>query len=275
MPDAPALAPDRDPRRALGGLRRWHGGDGAVLPPALRRADAQAAPSGLRGRVPGRDDRESEQPRAGTASQATSPMEVEVMRSLAVMFGLPVQALGHLTSSGTIANLEALWVARELAPETAVVHSEAAHYTHGRMCQVLGVESRAVPTHPDGRVDLDAVTAEVRRGGVGTVVLNPRHDGPGCGRRHPRCAGAQGAPWHSAPRRRRLRRVLLLARRARRLCGDRSVRLGGGRSAQARAPAVRLRRRAVRRSHRRALLHPRLALHVLHLGGVAPRRDLA
>ena len=113
------------------------------------------------------------------ASQATSPMEVEVMRSLAVMFGLPEQALGHLTSSGTIANLEALWVARELAPATAVVHSEAAHYTHGRMCQVLGVESRAVPAHPDGRVDLDAVTAEVRRGGVGTVVLTPGTTGLG------------------------------------------------------------------------------------------------
>ena len=44
------------------------------------------------------------------ASQATSPMEVEVMQSLATMFGLPESALGHLTSSGTIANLEALWV---------------------------------------------------------------------------------------------------------------------------------------------------------------------
>src|SRR5690348_16448874 len=64
------------------------------------------------------------------ASQATSPMEVEVMRALGAMFGLPEQALGHLTSSGTIANLEAQWIARELAPGTAVVHSEGAHYTH-------------------------------------------------------------------------------------------------------------------------------------------------
>jgi glutamate/tyrosine decarboxylase-like PLP-dependent enzyme len=113
------------------------------------------------------------------ASQATSPMEVEVMGSLAAMFGLPEEALGHLTSSGTIANLEALWVARELAPGTAVVHSEGAHYTHRRMCQVLGVESRAVPAHPDGRIDLDAVEAEVARGGVGTVVLTPGTTGQG------------------------------------------------------------------------------------------------
>jgi glutamate/tyrosine decarboxylase-like PLP-dependent enzyme len=113
------------------------------------------------------------------ASQATSPMEVEVMQSLAAMFGLPGQALGHLTSSGTIANLEALWIARELAPGTAVVHSEAAHYTHGRMCQVLGVESRPVRAQPDGRIDLDAVAAEVARGGVGTVVLTPGTTGVG------------------------------------------------------------------------------------------------
>jgi glutamate/tyrosine decarboxylase-like PLP-dependent enzyme len=107
------------------------------------------------------------------ASQATSPMEIEVMRSLAGMFGLSDRALGHLTSSGTIANLEALWVARELAPGTAIVHSESAHYTHGRMCQVLGVQSRAVAAHPDGRIDLDAVEAQLRRGGVSTVVLTP------------------------------------------------------------------------------------------------------
>ncbi len=107
------------------------------------------------------------------ASQATSPMEIEVMRALGGMFGLPDEALGHLTSSGTIANLEALWVARELAPGTAVVHSQSAHYTHGRMCQVLGVEARAVAAHPDGRIDLDAVEAELARGGVSTVVLTP------------------------------------------------------------------------------------------------------
>jgi glutamate/tyrosine decarboxylase-like PLP-dependent enzyme len=113
------------------------------------------------------------------ASQATSPMELEVMRALAAMFGLPADALGHLTSSGTIANLEALWVARELAPGRAVVHSEAAHYTHGRMCQVLGVESRAVRAHPDGRIDLDGVAGECERGDVGCVVLTPGTTGLG------------------------------------------------------------------------------------------------
>ncbi len=113
------------------------------------------------------------------ASQATSPMEVEVVESLARMFGLPSPALGHLTSSGTIANLEALWVARELHPGKAVVHSADAHYTHGRMCRVLGVEAREVRALPDGRADLDAIEAQLRAGGVGTVVLTAGTTGVG------------------------------------------------------------------------------------------------
>ena len=47
--------------------------------------------------------------------RATSEMEKEAVAQLAAMFGLPAH-LGHLTTSGTIANLEALYVARELQP---------------------------------------------------------------------------------------------------------------------------------------------------------------
>src|SRR3954468_982030 len=78
---------------------------------------------------------------------ATSAMEVEVVRWLAEMFRFPQDALGHLTSSGTIANLEALWVARELHPGKAVLYGANAHYTHSRMCAVLGSSpSRRPPT---------------------------------------------------------------------------------------------------------------------------------
>jgi len=113
------------------------------------------------------------------SSPATSVMEREVVADLAGMLGLPRSALGHLTGGGTMANLEALWVARELHPGRAVVHSADAHYTHGRMCQVLGVEARAVPASPEGRIDLDAVEAQCRRGDVGTVVLTAGTTGLG------------------------------------------------------------------------------------------------
>ena len=48
---------------------------------------------------------------------ATSEMEKEAVAELAAMLGLAEPNLGHLTASGTIANLEALWVARELHPD--------------------------------------------------------------------------------------------------------------------------------------------------------------
>ena len=72
------------------------------------------------------------------------------------MFGFG-DHLGHLTTSGTIANLEALFVARRLHPGRGVAYSAEAHYTHGRMCGVLGVEGHPVPVDGTGRIDLDAL----------------------------------------------------------------------------------------------------------------------
>jgi glutamate/tyrosine decarboxylase-like PLP-dependent enzyme len=110
---------------------------------------------------------------------ATGAMEKEVVADLAAMFGLPAGSLGHLTSSGTIANLEALWVARQLAPGKAVAHSQEAHYTHARMCEVLGVESVPVAADAAGRMDLGALEAVLASGRVGTVVLTAGTTGLG------------------------------------------------------------------------------------------------
>jgi glutamate/tyrosine decarboxylase-like PLP-dependent enzyme len=113
------------------------------------------------------------------AGPATGAMEKEVVGDLAAMFGLPDESLGHLTSSGTIANLEALWVARQLAPGRAVAHSQDAHYTHARMCEVLGVENVPVPADAAGRMDLDALEDLLATGRVGTVVLTAGTTGLG------------------------------------------------------------------------------------------------
>ena len=72
------------------------------------------------------------------------------------MFGFGAH-LGHLTTSGTIANLEALYVAREIHPGRAVAFSADSHYTHARMCRVLGIEGVSVPVDGAGRMDVDAV----------------------------------------------------------------------------------------------------------------------
>src|SRR5215472_2810353 len=56
---------------------------------------------------------------------ATGQMEKETVATLATMFGFQTY-LGHLTSSGTVANLEALYVARELHPGRGVAYSAEA-----------------------------------------------------------------------------------------------------------------------------------------------------
>ena len=109
---------------------------------------------------------------------ATAEMEREAVAQLAGMFGLP-RHLGHLTASGTIANLEALWVARELHPDRAIVSGANAHYTHARVSAVLGARHETVPEDARGRIDLDALAARLRAGGVGTVVATPGTTGLG------------------------------------------------------------------------------------------------
>jgi glutamate/tyrosine decarboxylase-like PLP-dependent enzyme len=101
---------------------------------------------------------------------ATAAMEKEVVEQIADMLGVPSPRLGHLTSSGTIANLEALFVARELNPDGIVVSSAQAHYTHSRMCGVLGVAHESIPQDARGAMDVDALRARLERGGVATVV---------------------------------------------------------------------------------------------------------
>jgi tyrosine decarboxylase / aspartate 1-decarboxylase len=102
--------------------------------------------------------------------RASSRMEVEAVREIAKMFGWP-DFLGHLTSGGTFANLEALWVAGQLAPGKRVVASEQAHYTHGRISAVLGLPFTSVSADPQGRMDVEALEATLREGEVGTVVV--------------------------------------------------------------------------------------------------------
>ena len=109
---------------------------------------------------------------------ATARMEKEVVAQLAAMFGFEPH-LGHLTSSGTIANLEALFVARETHPGRGVAYSAEAHYTHSRMCHVLGVEGTSVPAAADGTMDLTALEEVLRTGRIGTVVATTGTTGLG------------------------------------------------------------------------------------------------
>ncbi len=101
----------------------------------------------------------------------TAAMEKEVVAKIAEMLEFPEHALGHLTTSGTIANLEALFVSREQHPDQAIAVSEDAHYTHARMGHVLGISVEHVATGPDGQIDLESLEKLLQSQKIGTVVL--------------------------------------------------------------------------------------------------------
>lgn len=99
----------------------------------------------------------------------TSEMEKEVIQKMAAMVGYDSSSLGHLTSGGTIANLEALFIAREIHPQKAIAATANAHYTHQRMCRVLNCEFITIPVDHNGRPDLDFI--EKNAGRLGTIVV--------------------------------------------------------------------------------------------------------
>ena len=101
--------------------------------------------------------------------RASSAMEKEAVAELARMIGW-AEHLGHLTSGGTMANLEALWVAGQLAPKKTIVASEQAHYTHKRISGVLQLPFEAIRWDARGRISLEALENRLVKGGVGAVV---------------------------------------------------------------------------------------------------------
>ncbi len=101
--------------------------------------------------------------------RASSAMEKECVRDIGAIFGWD-EPLGHLTGGGTMANLEALWVASRLHPGKKVIASEQAHYTHGRISEVLGIPFSAVAVTKDGRMDIAEIESQLQSGDVGTVV---------------------------------------------------------------------------------------------------------
>src|SRR6266403_1746448 len=101
--------------------------------------------------------------------RATSAMEKEAVAEIAAMFGWN-SFLGHLCGGGTIANLEALWVAGQLHPGKKILASAQAHYTHQRISSVLKLEFESVPVDSQAGIDIDALRKRLQRGDVGTVV---------------------------------------------------------------------------------------------------------
>jgi glutamate/tyrosine decarboxylase-like PLP-dependent enzyme len=110
--------------------------------------------------------------------RATSAMEKEAVAAIAALFGWQ-EFLGHLTSGGTMANLEALWVAGKLQPGRTILASSAAHYTHERISGVLRLPFESLPTDNRGRLDCAALESTAARGDIGCVVATLGTTGAG------------------------------------------------------------------------------------------------
>lgn len=107
----------------------------------------------------------------------TSNMEREIMKEMSKMVGYGDTYLGHLTSGGTIANLEALWVGRELHPGKAIAASKNSHYTHPRMSKLLGLDFIELGLAEDGYLDLEEFRRHADK--IGTLVVSMGSTGHG------------------------------------------------------------------------------------------------
>jgi len=110
--------------------------------------------------------------------RASSAMEKECIVDLGRLFGWEAP-LGHLAGGGTMANLEALWVAGRLHPGKRIIASAQAHYTHSRISEVLGLPFSKVDVDSSGRMDPDQLEALCKAGDVGTIVATIGNTGLG------------------------------------------------------------------------------------------------
>jgi len=110
--------------------------------------------------------------------RASSAMEKECIVDLGRMFGWN-RPLGHLAGGGTMANLEALWVAGRSHPGKRILASSEAHYTHKRISEVLALDFTAVDVDDSGRMRLDDIEGLLKAGDVGTIVATMGNTGLG------------------------------------------------------------------------------------------------
>lgn len=95
---------------------------------------------------------------------ATAPVarsvEERVVQWLAPYFGMNG---GHMVPGSTVANLTALWAARECVGVEEVAYAETAHLSVRKAAHILGLRSRPLPCGPTGAVLPDAVPDDLKR----------------------------------------------------------------------------------------------------------------
>ena len=112
---------------------------------------------------------------------ATAPvarqMEQRVVAWLAPFFGMNG---GHMTPGSTVANLTALWSARECAGITEVIASDGAHLSIAKAAHILGIKYLSVPVDANGSMDAALLPANLSKsalvltaGATSTGAIDP------------------------------------------------------------------------------------------------------
>ncbi len=98
---------------------------------------------------------------------ATAPV-ARGIEELAVAWLAPFFGMtgGHMTPGSTLANLTALWAARECAGVQEVVASECSHLSVAKAAHILGLRYRALPTDHCGALVADSLPSDLKRAAV-------------------------------------------------------------------------------------------------------------
>lgn len=109
----------------------------------------------------------------------TTEMEMEVTDMLLALVGYKT-GWGHLASGGSLANLEALYAARDYYKEGSVFFSSVSHYSWKRICNILRIESfRELPVDSSFRLDLNALEGALKKEKALIVMANLGSTGTG------------------------------------------------------------------------------------------------
>lgn len=112
------------------------------------------------------------------AGPVTTELEIAVEKEFLALLEWK-EGWGHLTSGGTIANLEALWIARESRAKGVVAFSEASHFGWKNVSSVVGSAFRVIPVDRHFRIDLQKLEDLLKKEAVSFVVANIGSTGTG------------------------------------------------------------------------------------------------
>jgi L-2,4-diaminobutyrate decarboxylase len=93
-------------------------------------------------------------------SPVAREIENRLMNWLAPLFGMTG---GHMTSGSTVANLTALWAARETKAIERVVTSKAAHLSVAKSAHILGLDFLEVDVNRPGQLDYNSLPRDLTK----------------------------------------------------------------------------------------------------------------